>query len=137
MSLSLLGYHCLLGDGILQVERLLDCSTSFAPNPLSDPKATAPLTDEARQMFADKAESLASQGLRVIALGQRLIRLDESGFKLEGATRESVEQDFTLLALVGIFDPPRPETVGAVRACQRAGIVVHMCVQTVSLCCDD
>jgi hypothetical protein len=29
--------------------------------------------------------------------------------------------------LFGIFDPPRPETLGAVRACQQAGIVVHMC----------
>ncbi|TFL01470.1 sodium transport ATPase [Pterulicium gracile] len=107
------------------VERLIDCATTYIPNPHTDPTTTAPLTDAARQMFADKAEELATQGLRVIALGQRLASL-ESGFKIEGAQREEVEKDICLLGLTGIFDPPRPETVGAVRACKKAGIVVHM-----------
>jgi Na+-exporting ATPase len=32
----------------------------------------------------------------------------------------------TLLGLIGIYDPPRPESLGSVQSCQRAGIVVHM-----------
>ncbi|MDH0701963.1 HAD-IC family P-type ATPase, partial [Pseudomonas toyotomiensis] len=37
-----------------------------------------------------------------------------------------VEQDMTLLALVGIIDPPREEAIAAVAECQRAGIRVKM-----------
>jgi len=32
----------------------------------------------------------------------------------------------TLLGLIGIYDPPRAESLGAVQECQRAGIIVHM-----------
>ena len=32
----------------------------------------------------------------------------------------------TLLGLIGIYDPPRPESLNAVQECQRAGIIVHM-----------
>ena len=32
----------------------------------------------------------------------------------------------TLLGLIGIYDPPRPESLSAVQECQRAGIIVHM-----------
>ena len=31
-----------------------------------------------------------------------------------------------LLGLIGIYDPPRAESLSAVQECQRAGIVVHM-----------
>lgn len=123
-SSSLITFRILI---FIQVERLLECSASYVVNPMEDSKATALITDTTRQMFLDKAEALAAQGLRVIALGHRVMPLDP-GAKLDAAKREDIEQDLTLLGLVGIFDPPRPETVGAVRACKRAGIVVHMFV---------
>lgn len=107
-----------------QVERILDSSVSYIPSPESDPDATAPLTDNIKNMFLTKAEELASQGLRVIGMAQR--SLEPSA--VDGITREDAEKEFTFLALAGIFDPPRPETLGAVRACKEAGIVVHMCV---------
>lgn len=73
-----------------------------------------------------KYESLASRGLRVIGLAHRKISREEA----HEIPRELAEKDFTFLALVGISDPPRPETLGAVRACKAAGIVVHMWVTT-------
>lgn len=103
-------------------ERILDASVSFIPSPEAEPTTTAPLTPEVRNAFMEKYEELASQGLRVIGLAQRIVPLGQ----IEGIEREAAEKDFTFLALVGIHDPPRPETVGAVRACKRAGIVVHM-----------
>ena len=36
------------------------------------------------------------------------------------------EDNMTLVALVGIRDPLRPEVPGAVATCQRAGITVRM-----------
>lgn len=32
----------------------------------------------------------------------------------------------TLLGLIGVADPPRPESLQSVQSCQRAGIIVHM-----------
>ncbi|TFK43621.1 sodium transport ATPase [Crucibulum laeve] len=104
------------------VERILATSTLYIPLPETEPHVTAPLTEEIRNFFLTKAEELASQGLRVIGLGTRALSPDE----VEGITREDAEREFIFLALTGIFDPPRPETLGAVRACKQAGIVVHM-----------
>ncbi|KAF5379843.1 hypothetical protein D9615_005799 [Tricholomella constricta] len=104
------------------VERILESSISYVPSPETDPITTAPLTQEIKDAFMAKAEEFASQGLRVIGMAQRTLpTLD-----VEGMSREDAEKDFTFLALSGIFDPPRPETLGAVRACKEAGIVVHM-----------
>ncbi|KAG2008873.1 calcium-transporting ATPase [Coprinopsis cinerea AmutBmut pab1-1] len=103
-------------------ERILDASISYIPSPETNPSQTAALTPEVRASFLAKYEELASQGLRVIGLAHRTMPAAE----LEGLTREAAEQGFTFLALAGISDPPRPETLGAVRACKAAGIVVHM-----------
>jgi P-type Na+/K+ transporter len=46
--------------------------------------------------------------------------------KQESTIREQVESEMNLLGLIGIYDPPRAESLGAVQECQRAGIVVHM-----------
>ncbi|KAF8884255.1 hypothetical protein CPB85DRAFT_1378183 [Mucidula mucida] len=94
------------------VERLLEGSTSYVPSPATAPSVIAPLTDEVRQALLAKAEELASQGLRVIGLAQRIFAPTE----VAGIAREAAERDFTFLGLAGIFDPPRPETLSAVRA---------------------
>ncbi|KAF8897450.1 sodium transport ATPase [Infundibulicybe gibba] len=104
------------------VERVLDLSVSYIPAPSSDPLITAPLTEALRNAFITKAEEFASQGLRVIGIGQRHLKTS----LIDGISREEAEKDFTFLGLAGIFDPPRPETLEAVRACKEAGIVVHM-----------
>lgn len=64
-------------------------------------------------------DKFASEGLRGLALASKTL-------KSECLTRDAVETEMTLLGLVGIYDPPRPESLASVRECQRAGIVVHM-----------
>jgi Ca2+-transporting ATPase len=54
---------------------------------------------------------MASGGLRVLAISRR-----------DGARPGDAEQRMTLLGLVGIMDPPRPEAAAAVQTCQAAGI---------------
>ena len=39
---------------------------------------------------------------------------------------EFVEQNLTFAGLVGLYDPPRMESAGAIKQCQGAGITVHM-----------
>jgi magnesium-transporting ATPase (P-type) len=66
-------------------------------------------------------ERTAAEGMRVLAVAARrprqsLDRLDEA----------DIGGGFVLLGLHGMIDPPRPEAVEAVRACQQAGITVKM-----------
>ncbi|KAJ3511996.1 hypothetical protein NLJ89_g3776 [Agrocybe chaxingu] len=104
------------------VERILEASTFYAPDPEENPDTILPLTQEIKNTFLVKAEEFASQGLRVIGLASRTVPVSST----EGLSREDAEKDFIFRGLAGISDPPRPETLGAVRACKRAGIVVHM-----------
>ena len=75
-----------------------------------------------RDYWQQMAASTAAQGLRVLALARR------SGAPQHGDVLEIGDLDggFTLLGLVGIIDPLRPEAIAAVRECHRAGIRVKM-----------
>ncbi|KAJ3370484.1 hypothetical protein GGF31_004074 [Allomyces arbusculus] len=86
------------------------------------------LTPEYVTEIMARAESMAAQGLRVLALAHRHLAItDTNELKLQEPTlRSEYERDLVFLGLVGIMDPPRAETAGAVAACQSAGIRVHM-----------
>lgn len=69
----------------------------------------------------EQADAMAHEGKRVLALaGKRY------GHKSTKITAADVEHDLTLLGLVGLIDPPRPETRAAVAECLAAGIQVKM-----------
>lgn len=72
---------------------------------------TAPLDDAARASVLAAAHALAAAGLRVIAVAQR-----------QAASLDEAERDLTLLGLLGLLDPARPEARAAVELCRRAGI---------------
>jgi len=67
------------------------------------------------------ATDCAARGLRLLALACK--RVDSARKEVDFA---DLEDGFTLLALVGIADPPREEAVAAVAACAAAGIRVKM-----------
>jgi magnesium-transporting ATPase (P-type) len=94
-------------------ERILDmCGTQLGhdgEHPLD--------VDTWRRMATDTA----AQGLRLLALACK--RAAPAGGSLALADMES---GFTLLALVGIIDPPREEAMRAVGECHHAGIRVKM-----------
>ena len=66
-----------------------------------------------------RAEALAGQGLRVLALAER----PQSGARLSAGELDS---GLHFLGLLGLIDPPRPEAVAAVAECRAAGIEVKM-----------
>ena len=69
-----------------------------------------------------RAEALAAQGLRVLAVARRTHEhLPEAGGEI-GA----VESDLCFIGLVGLMDPPRPEAAAAVAECKAAGITPVM-----------
>ncbi|HXF54416.1 MAG TPA: cation-transporting P-type ATPase [Hyphomicrobiaceae bacterium] len=74
------------------------------------------LDDAQKALWHRQVEALGRQGLRVIAVAERI------------AARSSREpyHDLTLLGLVGLHDPPRPDVPQAIAACRQAGIRVIM-----------
>ena len=62
-------------------------------------------------------EQFGSNALRVIAVG--VVKLSDISAE---PTEDELEKDMTLLGLVGIIDPPRPESAAAVAEARAAGI---------------
>lgn len=68
-----------------------------------------------------QATDMAARGLRVLALAMKPAYADK-----QGLTEQEVESGCTLVALVGMMDPPRREAIQAVHDCHQAGIRVKM-----------
>lgn len=100
------------------VERVLGCCTTWYKD-----GSLITLTDEGRDEIMENMDALAKQGLRVLAFSRKLGDASED---YEKADRIAVESELTFLGLIGIYDPPRPESAGAVKRCHKAGINVHM-----------
>ena len=79
-----------------------------------------PMTSDDRETAAAAYVNLARQGLRTLAIARRRLADDVP------LNEDSVERDMTLLGIVGIIDPPRPEVKGAIRLATSAGIQVVM-----------
>jgi len=104
------------------VERVIySCSHVFT----DESESIVELEDDYREEILANMESLAAMGLRVLALASKEYD-GPAPQKGEDLNRESIEQGLIFRGLVGLYDPPRPETAGSVRQCQKAGIEVHM-----------
>lgn len=80
-----------------------------------------PLDAAQRDLILQVNDEYARGGLRVLAVAMR--QLPETELEL---TTDIVECELTLLGLVAMVDPPRPEVATAVAQCQRAGIRIIM-----------
>jgi P-type Ca2+ transporter type 2C len=69
-----------------------------------------------------QADAIAENGMRTLAYAFKLIEtMPSSANQLT-----SLESDLTLVGLIGMIDPPRPEVFAAVQECKRAGIIPVM-----------
>ncbi|MFO0821125.1 MAG: cation-transporting P-type ATPase [Pirellulales bacterium] len=75
-----------------------------------------PLSESRRAEVLDAIRELAGRGLRVIALA------DRRASHADKLKREEAEQGLTLVGLLGIMDPPRPDVAPAVQRLAAAGI---------------
>jgi Ca2+-transporting ATPase len=78
---------------------------------------------EYRDRVLAENDRLASDGLRVLAVASR--DFDPAQFDPNSELLDQV-QNLTLLALVGIVDPPRKEAKDAIARCKEAGIRARM-----------
>ncbi len=81
------------------------------------------VTDDNRGLAMQANDSIAAAGERVMVVAQR--DFDPASFDPAGDLIAQV-RDLTLLAMVGIVDPPRPEARTAIAQCHSAGIRVRM-----------
>ncbi|NBC96295.1 MAG: HAD-IC family P-type ATPase, partial [Deinococcus-Thermus bacterium] len=72
------------------------------------------LDEDARRAWRERADRMAADGLRVLALAERQASDPD----------EDPYRELTLLGLAGLVDPPREGVRWAVEECRRAGIAV-------------
>ncbi|HEV3480224.1 MAG TPA: cation-translocating P-type ATPase [Gaiellaceae bacterium] len=88
---------------------LASCTRQLVPDGEIDIDA------DARTALLERAQDLAGEALRVLAVARR-----------SAATRANAERDLTLVALIAMIDPPRPEAPRAVERCKQAGVTPVM-----------
>lgn len=93
------------------------------------PERVMSMTSAPVASWQAKGEALASRGMRVLGLAYRLVTADSPCASQNALAEEDIftgKNDFTMLTLLGIIDPPRPEAIVAVGNAQQAGIAVKM-----------
>lgn len=106
------------------VERVIDSCSAIS----SSDGDVSKMTKEFKANILANMEALARHGLRVLALanksGVRSVSEDEA--QQGRLQRDEFECDLVFRGLIGIYDPPRPESRPSVFKCHQAGIGVHM-----------
>jgi Ca2+-transporting ATPase len=121
-------FHNMTGPGGRPVVR---CYVKGAPDVLisrggsyRDPDGSVvAITDANRHLATEANDRIAASGERVMVVAQR--DFDPAAFDADGELLGLVT-DLTLLAMVGIVDPPRAEAKAAIAECRDAGIRVRM-----------
>ncbi|CAG8578607.1 10329_t:CDS:10 [Ambispora leptoticha] len=103
-----------------------------------------PLTDDFIDKVSKESSRMASNGLRVLGLALKTVRVDDES--LEASSSEEIvvvvddnesvvestlnpafaENEFTFVGLIGLIDPPRAGVAESVQKCKDAGIRVIM-----------
>lgn len=83
------------------------------------------LTEDVQAEVLQNMEAMARLGLRVLALASRsdIPHVKENEAELD---RAKFEENLIFRGLIGLYDPPRPESAPSVRKCHEAGVSVHM-----------
>jgi Ca2+-transporting ATPase len=85
------------------------------------PESVLSCCTEVSEACLDEAETLAEEGLRVLAFARR--ELDAAP---DSSARDATEAEFTFLGYAALVDPPRAEARESVRLCKAAGITPVM-----------
>ena len=95
-----------------------------------------PLSGELESAIRSAQDSMAEQGLRVLAFAYRKLGPElqkpkpevhnHGAFLSADSAGQKLEEHLVFCGLVGLEDPPRPEVPAAIQKCQQAGIKIIM-----------
>jgi cation-transporting ATPase F len=108
--------HSAAGGHVLYLKGAIEKVLEACSEGLSADGKTAALDKDA---LHQKADELAAEGLRVLALARK--KIDRAKLEVEDCL-----SGLTFVGLQGMIDPPRTEAVAAVGVCRNAGIAVKM-----------
>ncbi len=77
--------------------------------------------DEPKKQLLEKATELASDGIRVLAFGYKIVDALPDPFDFA-----NVEKELTYAGIVGMVDPPRKQAKQSIADCRTAGIIPVM-----------
>ena len=86
-----------------------------------------PITSEVNQQLLGVINSMAENSLRTLCFGyKKLMAHDDLETKDSKGVYKCEQENFTLIAVLGVRDEPRKEVPDAIKKCHRAGITVRM-----------
>ncbi|MBY4675115.1 cation-translocating P-type ATPase [Marinobacterium arenosum] len=110
-------HHDAEGHRLLAVKGAPDRILQYCERQLTD-NGSEPLNAD---YWQQTLHELAARGMRVMALAEKTVP-----DRVTALSHGIVENGLTLVALVGISDPPRAEAIDSIRQCHAAGITVKM-----------
>ncbi|KAJ2480378.1 hypothetical protein IWW56_002486 [Coemansia sp. RSA 2131] len=124
--MSVVAHNAVTGEKVLflkgATERVVPCCTGRQDGE----QVSSMLPDHLQEYLDPQIQEMARDGLRVLSIAYRYLAPAEESLDMSKTDREEVEVNMTFLGLVGIYDPPRPESMPSVMECYRAGIQVTM-----------
>jgi Ca2+-transporting ATPase len=109
-------FHDAGDDVLIAVKGAPSAVLEASSHQLAEDGSTPQLDSETRSAWMDRADSLAADGYRVLALARRTVSSPDV----------DPYEDLTLLALIAMEDPPRDGVRSSIEECTRAGIRVVM-----------
>ncbi len=108
-----------------QLDRGIDVAVKGAPSRILDActrvasengEGENPFTDEMREEWQERVESMAGEGFRVLGVADKVVDdLDASPY-----------EGLRFLGILGLFDPPRKDVRDSIEECKTAGIRLVM-----------
>jgi Ca2+ transporting ATPase len=102
-------------------------------NYVAEDNSDAPLSNEDIREIKEVSMAYARRGMRNIGLAYRdfpegfnLDAMDSTAKNADGTDAYEAETELTMIGIVGIEDPLRPEVPGAIERCYQAGIDVRL-----------
>ena len=111
-------HHDHEGRARIDVKGAPEAVLAMCADQIADDGGAASLDGE---QWRAMTEQLAAEGQRVLALARRIVPQDHTVLNTA-----DIDGRLTLIGLVGLIDPPRPEAIEAVAECHAAGIRVKM-----------